>query len=175
MKKLLVLLCVFALATVANATILELSIDGATNGAGTTANTTLVVSDEITIDVYCSSHDGIAPDYWLGIEGQNPDTGEWYRSTETLYAAGPQGVVMTNGTIGDAWYYNYVQDPGTDVGEVGKWFDVVFHCTGEGELLINLYDPSGYNVIDTIAVTQIPEPMTIALLGLGGLLPRRRR
>jgi hypothetical protein len=54
------------------------------------------------------------------------------------------------------------------------------HCDGPGDVLIKLIDcdpgsgePTGL-VYDTLIVHQIPEPATLALLGLGGLLLRRK-
>ena len=45
----------------------------------------------------------------------------------------------------------------------------------EGSSVLTLYANDGVTVLDTASITVIPEPMTIALLGLGGLFLRRRR
>jgi hypothetical protein len=56
-----------------------------------------------------------------------------------------------------------------------------FHCDGPtGDTMISLYrlaaDMSTKTLVDSVIVHQvIPEPMTMALLGLGGLFLRRRR
>lgn len=57
-----------------------------------------------------------------------------------------------------------------------------FHCEwGPNDVLVELiYDPAypiyGVStVVDSVIIHQTPEPMTIALLGLGGLLLRRRK
>lgn len=51
--------------------------------------------------------------------------------------------------------------------------DEMMGYTAEVDEIINLYE---YNdTIATVLVHQVPEPMTIALLGLGGLFLRRRR
>jgi hypothetical protein len=55
---------------------------------------------------------------------------------------------------------------------------IVFHCLGVGDVTIELYQVSvstGSSVLrDSVVIHQIPEPMTLGLLGLGGLLLRRK-
>ena len=50
-----------------------------------------------------------------------------------------------------------------------------FHCEGEGEVIImagmDVFDAT----FDSVVIQQIPEPMTMALLGLGGLFLRRKK
>jgi len=64
-------------------------------------------------------------------------------------------------------------------GVTGTVFNgIEFHCEAEGDAVINLYvtDWTTPTLIDSVIIHQgIPEPMTIALLGLGGLFLRRRR
>jgi hypothetical protein len=111
----------------------------------------------------------------------------------SVYASDDDYVAITGGVI--TW---------NSIGEYTLLDGLEFHCEGEGTVYVDLiaaddilyYDwivtgdeLTGYSasvnniyklyskndVIDTITVTQIPEPMTIALLGLGGLFLRRRR
>jgi hypothetical protein len=51
---------------------------------------------------------------------------------------------------------------------------VMFHCDGEGDVTLYLDDNNG-EVLDSQVIHQIPEPMTIALLGIGGLAMRMFR
>jgi len=54
---------------------------------------------------------------------------------------------------------------------------IIFHCEGPGDVVLSLIsvdEVGAVTVFDTQVVHQIPEPVTIALLGLGGLLLRRR-
>jgi len=61
--------------------------------------------------------------------------------------------------------------------------EVLFHCKEVGDTVINLYKQSSgveinpdVDLLDRIVIHQTPEPMTLGLLGLGGLgLLRRRR
>ena len=45
----------------------------------------------------------------------------------------------------------------------------------EGSSVLNVYANDGTTLLDSATINVIPEPMTIALLGLGGLFLRRRR
>jgi len=58
----------------------------------------------------------------------------------------------------------------------GGWLiqDTLFHCDGPGDVTIALVDNNG-NIIDAQVIHQTPEPATMLLLGLGGLLLRKVR
>ncbi len=64
--------------------------------------------------------------------------------------------------------------------------EIVLHCDYVGDVLLtlaNIYQDDNYGnplppviqVFDTQIIHQIPEPMTLGLLGLGGLFLRRRK
>jgi hypothetical protein len=58
----------------------------------------------------------------------------------------------------------------------GKLVDeIIFHCTGGGDTVLTLVTADLQVVEDIQIIHNIPEPMTIALLALGGLLLRRRK
>ena len=56
----------------------------------------------------------------------------------------------------------------------GLLFTNTFHCEGEGDVTLAIVGEDGL-VVDTQVIHQIPEPASLALLGLGGFLLRRRR
>lgn len=51
---------------------------------------------------------------------------------------------------------------------------LIFKCLGDGDVVVTLAD-SDLAVLDAVTIHQIPEPLTLGLLGLGGLFLRRRR
>ena len=58
--------------------------------------------------------------------------------------------------------------------------DILFHCESYDDCLVELlWDPAypipGVSTVDDSLIIHQPEPMTIVLLGLGGLLLRRRK
>lgn len=72
--------------------------------------------------------------------------------------------------------------PGDDATSitVGLWYELVISAFGtDGESTVMSSDyyaaTSGGGVTDLLTVNIIPEPMTISILGLGGLLLRRRK
>jgi hypothetical protein len=75
------------------------------------------------------------------------------------------------------WGYGYELNAAAFVGQPtgGKQFELLYHCCLLDEVVtIQIFDTVEWAVADTIIVTQ-PEPMTVMLLGLGGVLLRRRK
>jgi len=192
MKKLLIFMLVLGLATVANATIVQLSIGGVTNGAGITQEITVPVCTELIIDVH-----GPALVNWAGyiiINGDPPSDGEWgdaigppYTVESGYYlksgypmkyaAAGDMASALRYSYAGWGWGYEIAAANAIGPPVGGREFDFMFHCrAAPSDAVITLWADDDYvTPKDTIIVHQIPEPATIALLGLGGLLLRRRK
>jgi len=65
--------------------------------------------------------------------------------------------------------------PTTSIPEAYQLVDLEFHCEGLGDVFIDLIDGNTGDILGTLLIHQIPEPATIAMLGLGGLAILRRR
>lgn len=192
MKKLMILVLVLGLASMASAlTGVELSVAGVTDGEGTVQNTELPISNELVIDIH-----GPAGYDWLGyiiIEGDAPAGGEWGDDigspvADMYYTAAGYPALVAAGDLGQAiryteagWGFGYEVTAAQSEGSLpgGLQFEFLYHCLGpESEYVtVTLWDDAeGYvTPQDTIVIHQTPEPMTVALLGLGGLLLRRRK
>jgi len=58
---------------------------------------------------------------------------------------------------------------------MGQLIDnITFHCEGLGDVTMGLYD-GNFELLDTQVVHQVPEPISMALLGLGAMMLRRRK
>ena len=181
-KKLLFMLAVLAMASVANATIL-ISVDGVVDPPDTEIE--LYPSDWVTIDLW---GDGTTPGgmFLLTLDCQGP--GSFDISGAVVLYAGSKNVAPTwlddaglAGSLGaqNPMVYFELTDPVVPPAEPepleGTLIDdILFHCDAEGEVIITVYD-GALTVLDTQIIHQVPEPMTIALLGLGGLFLRRRK
>ena len=177
MKKLLVLLCVFALATVANAGLLDFSLetDGSTLYVVGLANgsvPTYTIVEGSTIDIEVPQDSGypvivLSP----GNLGSN------------AYAAGDlAAITVGNAPPGDIAAITAGVGPATgDSVDAGDWFEISIatlsgsYTPGQAIETLQIYDSGLQNIGEKSVTYRIPEPMTIALLGLGGLFLRRRK
>ena len=164
MKKLLVLMLVLSLVSAANAAI-SLSV----NGEVAPPEITIAPSDIIVIDI--QSDGTTSYPFWL-YAYDGPGTLSNPRAAQGDLTE----LVRTLSYTGYTCYDIFVGDSaGGLVPGAGFLFD--FHCDGPGDVLITLNDYNTYEVIDSLTIHQvdIPEPMTLSLLGLGGLFLRRRK
>ena len=185
MKKLLVLMLVLGLATAANAALL-ISVDGVVDPEDSTI--VVLPSEHAVIDVWS---DGAAPQPNFGaiLFTTGPGT---ISGGVMLYGGSVAGIVnMTGQDLLD--YTAYLEEYGytnitsiieltfadgsvPPLGMSGKVVDEVdFHCEGLPDATIHLVDVGDPSVVYDTQVIHQPEPATVMLLTLGGLLLRRRR
>lgn len=188
MKKLLILMMVVSMASLASAT-LQISVDG--NPEPVDSEIIVAPSDIITLDIWTdtglqpfqsadwalvvdynygtitggianeipggfNSIGGAAPDVENGVLPMEPLAGIWGNLANLAFNPVEAGTVLIDG--------------------------IKFHCEGPGDALVSLYAitsgvefPGDAVLMDSVLIHQVPEPMTMALLGLGGLFLRRRK
>jgi hypothetical protein len=181
MKKLLVLMMVLGIAGAANAALL-ISVDGVVDPPESEIE--LIESDWVTLDIWGDGQ--TAPgSFFMGIDVEGPASLDLSQA-EMLYG-GSDALVdwldypdiaallgIQNPLVLAS--LNDVPPPGDPKAPLeGTLVDGIrLHCDGVGEVTVLLYDGDGV-LLDKQVIHQIPEPMTLGLLGLGGLFLRRRK
>lgn len=183
MKNILIVFTVLAMASVANAA-LKISVDGVVSPAETEVYVDYP-SGTAVIDIHAVNQVGAVLG-WLTIQGPgsidaSSPTYLWEQSAvENMPDPGPIidqfcdilgvcGIVdIIDITVQD------ISEPFTDPD--GLVIDgLQFHCADDGDVTLILWNAETFEIMDTVVIHQVPEPMTFALLGLGGLFLRRRR
>jgi len=177
MKKLLVLVLVLGMVTSASATLTLVS------SAGDKLDPTGVMFPMTTvIGIY---NDTAAPGQGLITGVAIPAVAPHAMWTGTSHVYQPP-------SLGGANTYYGVLDPGSGIGVVDLWSsdlaiasvdpygigilaDFEFKCTALGDVVVTLYRDDLVTPINSITIHQVPEPVSMVLLGLGGLLLRRRK
>ena len=157
---------VLGLASAANA-VLSLTVDGGDAPGEITINP----SDTIVVSIHSDNTAAYNAFFYMW-DGPGTFTGPRVRQGNMSVAYGPYPSYY-------GYSYDYylvsIDDSGGNL-VPGSGFEVDLHCDGPGDVLVELRQFSEpYTIIDSLTIHQTPEPMTIALLGLGGLLLRRRR
>jgi hypothetical protein len=183
MRMSIIVLMVLSIAAVANAGLTIVGVPTAPIMPSTTV-TLSIVSDGLALDPLVKS-DGIhilidGPGY-LDISG-------------TTAPGATDGGVPLSDRIVDFYNISGAPAPGIDIFVDLAWLDIisdppgmavipagvavdglVFHCESNGPVTITIVTDYLRTQLDQVVITQIPEPMTIGLLALGGLFLRRRK
>ncbi|MGA2070261.1 MAG: hypothetical protein ABSG97_02835 [Sedimentisphaerales bacterium] len=179
MKKLLVLALVLSMAAAANAT-LSISLSGPTtlekNAVGTYTIGYAGVTNFGGYDLDIVSDQGAQP---FGISGgailtpaSNRDTGGdivGINTTTSNYEISAENFTLTGGTDMGSPLATFSFTAGSVVGIVN------ISLLENSDFFDNAANSLGTADMPSMAVTITPEPMTMCLLGLGGLLLRRRK
>jgi hypothetical protein len=163
MKKLLILMLVLGMASIANAYLTPLTI-GPDDIELHLSGTTITVVGLSALQT---------PNGFGLYEEDAPSQGTVSGPVAALSAAGDLGAITLQSAYNGVDCSTLESPGGAGTCTAGNWF--TFEYSGSVGDMINLYD---YDVSYDDAVGQvevIPEPMTIMLLGLGGLLLRRRK
>ena len=174
MKKLLVLMLVLGLASMANAALTDY----------------VLYTDGLVLDVVGIAG-GSVPGYYITSNATvniiDPQTPTIYLTPGNLGAntqtSGDLGNALT-ATMGPTTYgfITALAAPAPDTVDAGMWFtfDIVDVSTagwtvGQTVATLAILDNMGAPIGSSAVISTVPEPMTIALLGLGGLFLRRRK
>ena len=191
MKKLLVLMLVLGMASLASAG-LQISLGGVLEPID--SEITLFPSDTIELDIWTDAILGgmesfdwaLVVDYNKGSISGGADAGASIDLINEIGGAAPD---PDNGVLPDdplAGIWGFMANLGGDIPAGTVLLDqIVFHCEAPGDAYVQLWatvsgqpfgPTSGGVMMDQVIIHQdTPEPMTLALLGLGGLFLRRRK
>lgn len=193
MKKLFVLMLVVSLASVASAG-LKISVDGVVDPMDT--EITLKEGQTAVIDIWGDGATASPHAPWLFVSGPGSINGSdmvytgslaLYQDAESAAADAGMGedvagfIEMMAGAVGladvrDLSFITLADGAVPPAALDGTLVDgIIFKCEGLGDVTLTLLAEDLATVLDTQVIHQIPEPMTLALLGLGGLFLRRRK
>jgi hypothetical protein len=163
MKKVVVLSLVLGLVSGANA---ALSLVGGTDP--------IEIGD--TASIFVANSEGGAYTGWLSIA--NPPTAAGLQSVEFTPEGNPSGssTITQHPEYTDAQWieFSVLSMPPAQIA-AGNHLELTVVGLSEGTTQLNLYGADGEQVVASVDLNVIPEPMTIALLGLGGVFLLRRR
>ncbi len=169
MKKLLVLVLVLALAAVSNAAII---LDLAAS------NTNVVAGEVVTLSV-SSNTGGAAGNYWTYLEMAIPSIAAVSDIQSTVAAGNIRSITdYSSGSLLDIELAAN-DSAGNVVAGVHFTAKATISLSATPGQYVDIWvtgpNDGTYTPVDTVRLTVIPEPATMALLSLGGLLLRRKK
>ena len=185
MKNILIMFAVLAMASSVASAGLLISVNGETDPSA--REITLNPTETAVIDIHAVDQtEGISA--WMLIQGPGAinagaPTNLWANSAAKNMDAAelPETIAL----FADFGYPGVVDIIEMDVKDTedpidpipqGRVIDgLAFHCVGEGDVTLTLLNGLDFSVLDALTITQVPEPITFALLGLGCLFLRRRK
>ena len=168
MKNIFIVLTVLAMASTAAAD-LQLSVDGDTGPS----DIKILISDVVVIDIHGDGTTPNAQEFYLQVSGVGSlvdfDISGW----TSTWRPGGAGVLDLTGGL---YYVDLVVvDPTIPPLPAEAVMDgLLLTGLAKGDVTLEMKDAT-MRVHDTLAVEVIPEPITLALLGIGGLFLRRRK
>ena len=172
MKKLLILMLVLGMTSTASAVINLTWVD---SGGSDISSITVVKNSTITAYLKADDASMYPSAKWIGESYTASDYAKITNITATA-AAGGNPVILDKTSTYPGWWTTEAKDiesPFTVATGI-QWNVTISGLELSGANYTTL-DSDSYGTSDSLDVYVVPEPMTIALLGLGGLFLRRRK